>query len=140
MAARVPRERQRERPSFAIENEYDVQDLTFAVLRSMFDDAKREEWTPAMAGTAKRIDILIPSVGVALETKFVRNKRHAAQVADELRVDFECYHSRAECQHLIALVFDPEGLVPDPAQFSTDLSGLRKKDGHSFEVTVLVRS
>jgi hypothetical protein len=39
--------------------------------------------------------------------------------------------------------FYPEGiealLFADPAQFGADLSGLRQKMGHSFEVSVLVR-
>lgn len=139
VAMRMLRDRQRGKSPFEVEDEYDVQDLLFAILRSFFDDAKREEWTPAKAGSAKRIDILLPSIEVALEAKYVRSRNHAKHVADELRIDFECYHERPECKHLIAIVMDPNGFIADPAQFGTDLSGLRQKNDHSFEVTVLVR-
>jgi hypothetical protein len=136
---RVMRDRKQGRPAFVVENEYDVQDLLYAIIRAVFDDAKREEWTPQRAGSAKRIDMLIASIETAIETKYVRDENHAKKVADELMVDIECYHARPECRHLIALVIDPHRHIPDPAQFGDDLSGLRQKDGHTFEVSVLVR-
>jgi REase_DpnII-MboI len=138
-AARILRERQRNRPPFEVRSEYDVQDLLYALLRSAFEDARREEWTPSQAGSAKRIDIVIPSTDAVVEAKFVRSRPHARSIADELRVDFECYHEHPSCKHLIALVHDPSGHLSDPSQFSSDLSGLRQKGDHSFDVTVLVR-
>lgn len=139
LAARILRDRQRGRPAFVLENEYDIQDLLYAVIRMVFEDAKREEWTPQRAGSAKRVDVTIVSIGAIVEAKYVRDERHAKHVADELRIDFECYHDRPDCRHLIAFVMDPRGYIADPAQFGADLSGLRQKMGHSFEVSVLVR-
>lgn len=139
VAARLLAARQRSRPPFIIVNEYDLQDLLFALLRSVFDDARREEWTPQRAGSAKRIDLVPRKIGVVLETKYVRDQRHARQVADDLRIDFECYHAHQHCKHLIALVWDPNRHIADASQFSTDRSGFRQKGDTSFEVTVLVR-
>jgi hypothetical protein len=138
-ASRVLSERQRGRPPYVIENEYDVQDLLFAMLRSVFEDARREDWTPKLAGASKRIDVVVPSVDVVVEAKFVRDVRHAKKVGDELRVDFESYHSHPHCKHLIALVHDPSQHLPDAEQFGNELTGLRQKGPHSFDVTVLVR-
>lgn len=131
--------RGRGRPPFLIENEYDLQDLLFAIVRSVFEDARREEWTPKRAGSAKRIDIVIPSVNAVIETKFVRDATHAKSVADELRIDFECYHDHENCAQLIAICSDPSRHILDSAQFEKELSGLRKKGDHEFNVTVLVR-
>jgi DpnII restriction endonuclease len=131
--------RQRSRPAFAISNEYDLQDLLFAQLRAVFDDARKEEWTPQSAGSAKRIDFVLPASGIVLEAKFVRDRKHANRIADELRVDFECYHAHERCRHLVALVWDPDRHIADPIQFCEDLSGLRQKDSASFNVSVLVR-
>jgi hypothetical protein len=139
LVARLLRDRGHRRPDYVIENEYDVQDLLFALVRSTFEDATREEWTPKRAGSAKRIDMVIPSVDAVIEAKYVRDNRHATRVADELRVDFECYHDRPECKRLLALVVDPHRHIIDPVQFGHDLSGLRQKREHSFDVTVLVR-
>jgi len=127
------------REPFRIENEYDVQDLLFAILRSVFEDCKREEWTPKRAGSAKRIDIVIPTINAVIETKFVRDRSHGKEVADELRVDFECYHDHPNCAHLIAVCIDPDRHIGDPVQFEDELSGLRVKGSHEFNVTVLVR-
>jgi hypothetical protein len=139
MAARIVEDRSHQRPPYLIANEYDVQDLLFAIIRSVFEDAKREEWTPQMAGSSKRIDIVIGSIQTVVKVKFVRDRAHSRSVADELRIDFECYHERVECEQFVALVFDPEHHVMDPDQFSKDLSGLRQKRAHSFNVSVLVR-
>ena len=83
---------------------------------------------------------MLPDIGVVLEAKFIRDANHAKRVADELRIDFECYHDHPSCGHLLALVWDPERHIADPAQFSNDLSGLRQKNGKSFEVTSKRRS
>ena len=139
VVTRIMGDRQRGRPPFVLENEYDVQDLLYGLIRGVFDDAKREEWTPQRAGSAKRIDMTIASIEAVVEAKYVRDKNHAKTVADELRIDFECYHDRPECRHLVALVIDPARYIPDPSQFGADLSGLRQKGDHSFEVNVLVR-
>jgi len=139
VVARLVRLRQHDRPPFVIDNEYDVQDLLFALIRTVFEDAHREEWTPKLAGSAKRTDILVPSIGAMVEVKFVRDAKHAKTVADELKVDFESYHAHALCKHVIALVYDPAQHLSDAVQFGSELSGLRRKGEHSFDVTVLVR-
>lgn len=139
IVARSLRDRQRRRPAFAIENEYDVQDLLFACFRSAFDSAKREEWTPKSAGSAKRMDLVIPDDEIVVEAKYVRDTKHATRIADELRIDFECYHSHPACKQLLVLVHDPLSHISDGVQFGNDLSGLRQKDGHVFDVMVLVR-
>lgn len=127
------------RSPFLIESEYDVQDLLFVILRSVFEDCKREEWTPKRAGSAKRMDIVVPTVNAVIETKFIRDKPHAKDVADELRVDFECYHDHPNCADLIAVCIDPGRQIADATQFEDELSGLRVKGDHEFNVTVLVR-
>lgn len=132
-------QREQGRPNFLVENEYDVQDLLFAQLRPLFEDLKREEWTPKHAGSAKRMDLVIPSEGIVVEVKIVRNKSHAKSFCDELKIDIESYHSYQNCKTLFAFVFDPKSLVVDPEQISADLDGLRVKGTTSFDVRVLIR-
>ena len=133
------RNRARSRPPFLIEQEYDVQDLLFACVRSVFRDARFEEWTPKHTGSSKRIDIVIPSAESVVEVKFVRSARHAAEVADELKVDIESYHSHSKCKNLLILVWDPNSFIVDAAPLVDDLSGRRMKGDNSFDVKVLVR-
>lgn len=127
------------RPAFLIENEYDVQDLLFACVRSVFDDARREEWTPKHAGGAKRIDIVLPSAGVLVETKFVRTSAHANSLANEIKIDLESYHSHPACKTILVMIYDPQSLIVDPDVLSRDLSGHRTKGSSAFDVQVMVR-
>jgi hypothetical protein len=138
-AARAMSNRKYGRPPFLLSNEYDVQDLLYTILRCTFDDVKREEWTPQNAGSAKRIDFVIRSIQTVIEVKYVRDDLHARKIADELKIDFECYHERPECVQFVGLVFDPQQRIVDPVQFSNELSGLRQKRSHSFTVSILVR-
>lgn len=130
--------RSNSRPAFAVENEYDVQDIAEAALGAVFPSVSREEWTPKNAGSAKRIDLIVKDAGIVIECKYVRDARHARKVADELRVDFESYHAHAECRRLFAYVHDPERHIVDPEEFMRDLSGLRKKGKSEFAVAVVV--
>jgi hypothetical protein len=132
--------RKRNRPSFDVATEYDMQDLLFVCVRAVFRDARVEEWAPQHAGTAKRIDIVVPSVQVVLETKFVRNRAHAARVADEIKIDIESYHAHPSCHELLVLVWDPHKFLGDPQKLTDDLSGLRVKGNKSFTVAVVART
>jgi hypothetical protein len=126
------------RPNVEVANECDVQDLAEVSLRALFVDVEREEWTPKSAGSAKRIDLVIPSASTVIECKFVRDPSHARKLADELRIDFECYHEHPACRELFAYVYDPNNYILDPVNFTDSLSGFRQKRDHIFSVYVVI--
>jgi REase_DpnII-MboI len=138
VAARRLSGRSHGRPPFLIENEYDVQDLAETVLRGAAIDVTREDWTPKRAGAAKRIDLVIPSLESVIECKIVRDKAHARTIADELRIDFECYHDHPSCKNLYVYIYDPERRIVDPVQFCQDLNGIRRKRDHEFTVEISI--
>jgi hypothetical protein len=127
------------RPSYSLEEEQDVRDLLYAILKSIFPDARLEEYTRVHAGSAKRIDIVVPGISTLIEVKFTRNPQHARKVADELRIDFESYHIHQSCSKLIAYVWDPAGFIADRSNFINDLRGLRTKGESKFTVEVMVK-
>ncbi|MBX8690015.1 hypothetical protein GO011_21490 [Mycobacterium sp. 20091114027_K0903767] len=131
-------DRGRGRPSWLVENEYDIQDILFASLRSVFSDVRFEEWTPQIAGRAKRIDVVLPELDTVIEVKMIRNQGHARTVVDELMIDIESYHSHERCKHLLAVVYDPGRFIADPEAISKGLGGIRVKNNHKFDVEVLV--
>jgi hypothetical protein len=137
--ARHLAKRKHGRPPYTIENEYDTQDLLYTNIRSVFEDARLEEWTPKHASKSKRIDIVVPSAEVVIEVKYVRNTGHGKNIGDELKIDIESYHSHASCKSLLFLIYDPEGNIVDPAEITNDLSGRRVKGKSSFDVRVMVR-
>jgi len=139
IGARILADRSHSRPAFVIENEYDVQDLLFVGIRGVFNDARLEEWTPKHAGNSKRVDIVVPSLGALVETKYIRSRSHARSVADEIKIDIESYHSYHACRSVLVLVYDPNASIPDPEVLETDLSGRRVKGNSTFDVRIMVR-
>lgn len=131
-------DRGKQRASFPLDDERDVHDLVFCLLRCLWSDARREEWTPSNAGNAKRIDIAVPSLRALVEIKYARSARHARGIADELRIDIESYHSHPACGFLFCLVWDPHDHIADPHQIERDLSASRNKGTATFDVAVRV--
>jgi hypothetical protein len=74
------------------------------------------------------------------ETKIIRDAGHARRVADELKIDIESYHAHPMCKRLLAFVFDPHSHIVDPNAITKDLSGVRIKGDHKFDVQVIVRT
>lgn len=132
--------RKHNRPSFIIENEYDVQDLLYVMIKSVFSDARLEEFTTKHADRSKRIDIVIPSIDVVIETKYVRDKSHANSISDEIKIDIESYHVHPNCKTLCVFVYDPHKEIIDIQNIMKDLSGLRVINHNSFDVKTLIRN
>jgi REase_DpnII-MboI len=127
------------RPAYKIEKEQDVRDLLYSIVKCVFPDAELEESTQKHAGGTKRIDIVIPLLAIVIEIKFVRDARHAKRVADELKIDFESYHTHPCCKTLFAYVWDGQSLIIDRSNFIKDLRGLRVKGEHRFNVEVIIK-
>ena len=65
--------RHAKRPSFSIDDEYDVQDLFHAILALHFDDVRAEEVTPSYAGNSSRVDFYLPDARLMVEVKMTRD-------------------------------------------------------------------
>jgi hypothetical protein len=129
--------RRRGRAVIDFSDEYDVQDVFGTVLKCIYDDVRKEEWTPSYAGKAGRIDFIITDVKTAAELKRARSRQ---QVAEELMIDIEKYAQRSDINRLVCYVYDPDGFLRrDAGQIERDLSGLRTHDGRTLDVIVLVR-
>jgi len=127
------------RPAYTLDEEQDVRDLLYTIIKSIFPDAKIEEYTRIHAGGSKRIDIVIPVISTLIEVKYVRSSSHAKKIADELRIDFESYHVHPHCKKLIAYVWDSGRDLVDRPNFINDLRGLRVKGDSQFSVDVIVK-
>ena len=111
-------------------NEYDVQDLLHALLRPWISDIRPEEFTPSYAGSSTRMDFLLPTYELVIETKIVRDRTHAKKIGDELIIDIEHYRKHQNCKTLWCVVYDPDHLITNAQGLKNDLDGQRKsKDG-----------
>ncbi len=127
------------RPPFVIENEYDVQDLLFVMLRPFFPDIEYEEHAKKNAGSEKRVDFVFRAIQTVLEVKCIRDRRHAKAVFDELRIDVESYHSHDDCRHMVFFIYDPRLEIIDGQKMMQDVNGVRTIKGKDVEVKVVIR-
>jgi hypothetical protein len=117
-------------------DEYDVQDLLHALLRPWIQDIRPEEFTPSYAGSSTRMDFLLPSHRIVLETKIVRSRAHAKKIGDELIIDIEHYRKHPDCKSLWCVIYDPDHQITNAPGLMSDIEGNRaSKDG---EVNVRV--
>ncbi len=132
--ARQIRSRHDNRTTLDVVDEYDVQDLLHALLRSRFDDVRPEEAAPSHAGANSRIDFLLKKEKIALEVKMTRSTLRDKQIGEELLVDIARYKGHPDCESLVCLVYDPSGYVVNSSGLENDLSG----DKNGVKVRVVV--
>lgn len=135
--ARQLTRRHDQRPTLKVTDEYDAQDLYHALLRMFFADIREEEWTPSHAGSAKRIDFLLPEHRLAVELKHSRPTMTKKTLGDELLVDVGNYGKHAAVRHLVCLVFDFDGHIENPRGMERDLSQVY--DGLAVTVRIFDR-
>jgi predicted nuclease with TOPRIM domain len=128
------RHRHENRPTLDVADEHDVQDLFHALLRLHFDDIRSEEWTPSYAGRSSRMDFLLKSERIVVETKRTRKGLDARKVGEELTIDIAHYRAHQDCKMLVCFVYDPENRISNPAGLESDLS----QQSDSFAVRVMI--
>lgn len=126
--------------SLTIESEYDLQDLLHSQLRPWIADIRAEEFVPSYAGSATRMDFLLPAHCLVLEVKRVRDRIHSKRIGEELIVDIEHYRKHPKCGRLWCVIYDPLQLIANPAGMIADLEGERIRNDGSVHVRVLIVS
>ncbi len=124
--------------SLSFESEYDIQDLLHSQLRPWVADIRPEEFTPSCAGSSTRMDFLLPTHKLVIETKRIRDKSHARKVGDELIIDIEHYRRHPDCVRLWCVIYDQLQLIPNPSGLVSDLEGQRSSPGGSVDVRMFV--
>ena len=122
------------RPTFEVDDEYDVQDLLHALLRLHFDDIRPEEWTPSYAGKSSRMDFLLKKEKTVIEVKKTRKGLDAKQLGEELIIDMAHYRNHPDCNTLICFAYDPENRIANATGLESDLSS----DDPDFTVCVII--
>lgn len=96
-----------------VETERDLEDLLRAMLCLHCDDVQPETRTPRYAcGT--RTDHLLTKERIAVCAKLASQQLQSPQIAEQIREDADYYGKQASLRKLIALVYDPEGLLRQP--------------------------
>lgn len=125
------------RPPLEVNDEYDVQDLLHALLWLHFDDVRPEEWSPSYGGVSSRMDFLLKSERVVVETKMTRVNLGQKLIVKQLIEDKAHYQTHPDCDPLVAFVYDPSSRCQNPVAIENDLS--ESKEGFSVRVVVAPR-
>jgi hypothetical protein len=113
--------RHNKRETLTIKDEYDVQDLLYALLRIHFDDVRPEVWTPSYAGGSARMDFLLKNEQIVIEVKKTRDNLNDKEVGEQLIIDKVKYSEYQECKTLVCFVYDPEVKLTNPTGLANDL-------------------
>lgn len=133
--ARQLRRRHEGRTTLEIHDEYDVQDLLHGLLKLDFEDVRPEEYTPATAGAATRMDFLLKDDEIAIEVKMTRQGLKDKELGEQLIIDIAKYQGHPNCKSLYCFVYDPDGIIRNPRGMEKDLEKL----GKGFPVKVFIR-
>ena len=135
VVARQLRSRHDNRATLDVQDEYDVQDLMHGLLQLYFDDIRPEEWAPSYAGKSCRMDFLLKTEQIVIETKKTRDGLGAKEVGTQLIEDIARYRTHPDCDALICFVYDPDGRISNPRGIEKDLASMSE----SIDVRVLIR-
>jgi len=125
-------------PDFEIKDEYDVQDVLYVILKSVFPNLRDEDAIAKVGAKSTKIDLIIREEGLLIEAKMMKqNDSNETKFIEELKIDFESYHECKWLKKLFCFVYDPLKKTRDISNFN-DLNGKRIKNGHEFEVEVIV--
>ncbi len=125
--AQTLRNRYDNRPTLIIKDEYDVQDLLRSILKEHFDDVRDEDYVPSYAGSNSRIDFVLKTEKIVIETKMTNEKLKDREVGNQLLIDIGRYKNHQDCDTLILFIYDKgdfilnkNGLITDLNKMSTD--------------------
>lgn len=90
-----------------IANEYHVQSLLWALLAPVFPDLKREGYAAPVGPIQPRVDLIIPSLRLAIEVKFARSRSALKGMVNEIGEDSAIYFTAPEeYDQLLVFVWD----------------------------------
>jgi hypothetical protein len=140
-SAGVLANRQRGRTPLTIQDEYDVQDLFYALVLPLVPDMVPEDPAPKVAGKSTRLDFTSKTVRLGIELKHVKSASHATNVREELLLDERTYQEHPYVDTVVAFVHDPAGHIARSARtsFEADLSTTVTVNGRSVRYIVRVR-
>lgn len=125
-------------PNFKIEDEYDVQDISYVILKSIFPNLREEDPIPKVGAKSTKIDLILREEKILIEVKMIKAKdSNETHFIEQLKADFESYHECKWLRKLFCFVYDPYKKTRDISNFY-DLNGERTKGEHNFNVEVIV--
>ncbi|OJW74569.1 hypothetical protein [Spirosoma sp. 48-14] len=119
----------------AINDEYDVQDLLYFSLKSVFPEIKYEDDTSNYGGSAKRLDFYLKDEGIIIEVKHI-DKADDKKYTKQMKEDLQSYHVVNTLTEIIFFIYAPNS-IQDINNFQ-ELEGEQTIQGKTFNVKVII--
>ena len=126
---------------FSVENEYDLQNLIWTVLKPNFPEMVDEVPIPKHMGEPSRVDFYIPEIKTIIELKHVRENNQAKKIPSDLDHDLTWYAKFVEAEKLVFYVFKNGDVTFDFEPMKASLNQkIFSRDSKTWEsVTCIVR-
>ncbi len=135
---KIIKDRRKNHTEFEIRDEYDVQDILYVVIKSIFPNMRDEDPIPKVGGKSTKIDLILRDEKILVEVKMIKERdSNETHFIEQLKVDFESYHQCSWLEKLFCFVYDPFKKTRDISNFK-DLNGKRVKGEHNYNVEVIV--
>ena len=132
---KTPNPKKTPKSVISIEDEYDVQDILYIILKSIFPDIKYEDNTSSYGGSAKRLDFYLQSEGVIIEVKQI-NTADDKKYTKQMKEDLQSYHVVPTLNEIIFFIYAPKA-IQDANNFH-QLQGEQTVQGKKFGVKVIL--
>ncbi|AZB34251.1 PD-(D/E)XK nuclease domain-containing protein [Chryseobacterium bernardetii] len=133
-AMRYGKEKQN-RAVISINDEYDVQDLLYIPLKSIFPEIKYEDDIGNYGGSAKRLDFYLREEGIIIEVKHI-NIADDKKYTKQMKEDLQSYHVVNKLNDIIFFIYAPNA-IQDINNFN-ELQNIQTIHDKTFNVIVIV--
>jgi len=122
-----------------INSEADVQDVLYLMLRPWVVDLVPENPTDKIASRYSIKDFLSKELGVVVEAKYIRDKKHGREISKELHDDIEMYRNHLHCKFLVFFIYDRDAFIPDVAALKKQIDGARTYGNKELTVFCIIK-
>ncbi|GKS57700.1 hypothetical protein YTPLAS18_12270 [Nitrospira sp.] len=122
------------RPTIDVEDERDVQDLMFTLLRYELEEVSTHEWVPPYQAPTPSVAMVLPRHRLVMLAKKTRSGHGAREIAQELIVDGQEFSPTNGHQSIACFVYDPDGRIGNPRSLEAELT--KVSDAQVLEVII----
>jgi len=112
-----------------VDNEYHLQNLLWIVLAPLFPDLKEEEFVSSVGQLQPRVDLVIPSLHLIIEAKFMYRRKTPKAVIEQIAADNSLYLQRdSQYRSILPVIWDDAARTEEHPMMIEGLKRLRGVD------------
>jgi hypothetical protein len=130
--------RRAQKNPFTVDDEYDVQDIVYAMLKGAFPTLQAENPNKKVGATFSVSDFTIDDLGLFIETKFIGERKQVKSTQEECKQDMVSYSKQLNCQKIIFLIYDPDKYIDNEYAFKNGLGTKIGDENKEVDIYTLV--